>query len=206
MGKWVSILGLVLILSANLSYGGELSPVSTSSEAKAQRWGIGIHGGYFGVPDFILDKVFVEHPSVSGSTFGIEARYYGDKGPDRVFNWLFSLDYGKFSGDGYWRAEEGDDLEYGKIDVSLISLTATALWSILPTKPVNPYIGIGLGVGLLKGTGKSKDEPEESVSATIPVLHIPIGLNIKASDKFHISIEGGFRDGFYAGGGARILF
>ena len=206
MGKWISIVGLVLVLFTNLSYGEELSLASTSSAAKAQRWGIGIHGGYFGVPDFILDRVFAEHPSVSGSTFGIEARYYGDKGPDRIFNWLFSLDYGKFSGDGYWKEEEGDDLEYGKIDVSLISFTATALWNILPTKPVNPYIGIGIGVGLLKGTGKSQDEPEESVSATIPVLHIPIGLNIKASDKFHINLEGGFRDGFYGIGGARMLF
>lgn len=200
MKKGVFILVLILVLSAGLSYGEELAP-----KEKPQRWGIGIHGGYFGVPDFILDEVFIEHPSVKGSTFGIEARYYGDKGPDRVFNWLFSLDYGKFSGDGYWRVEEGEDLEYGKIDASLISLTATALWNILPTKPVNPYIGIGLGIGYLKGKGKSEDE-EKSVSATIPVLHIPVGLNIKASDKFHIIIEGGFRDGFYGGGGARILF
>lgn len=204
MKRWIFISGLVLVLSASLSYGEELSPVRKGSAS--QRWGIGIHGGYFGVPNFIFDKIFAEHPSVSGSTLGIEARYYGDKGPDRIFNWVFSLDYGTFSGDGNWRKEEKDKLKYGKIDVSLISLTATALWNILPTQPVNPYIGIGIGVGQFKGKGKSEGEPEESVSATVPVLHIPVGLNIKASDNFHISIEGGFRDGFYATGGARLLF
>ncbi|MEK6692397.1 MAG: hypothetical protein AABY44_03110 [Nitrospirota bacterium] len=202
MGKFIAVFVFVLglVLSANPSYGEE-----ATSKEKSQRWGIGFHAGYFGMPDFVLDRFFAEHPSVSGATMGIDIKYYGDNGQDRSFNWLFSLDYGKFSGDGYWKVEEGDALEYGEIEGSLISLTATAIWNIFPTKMLNPYLGIGLGVGYLDGVGRTRDE-EEEVSQFVPVVHIPIGLNLKASEKFHLNVEGGFRDGIYMVGGIRILF
>jgi opacity protein-like surface antigen len=203
MAKKARLLSLgILVLtvfSLNPSWADEIP--QKAEEKKG--WGIGVKGGYFGVPDFVLDRIFEEHPSVSGSTFGIEARYYGRT--DKVFNLSLSLDYGTFSSDGYWRKEAADERKYGKIEGSLVSLTATAIWNILPTKTVNPYLGIGLGVGQLKGTGKSEDE-EESVSATVPVLHIPLGINIRPSDRFHIDLEGGFRDGIYGTGGLRILF
>ena len=190
---------VLMVFYSNLSWAEEATQIA---EAKTG-WGIGVHGGYFGVPNFVLDNIFEEHPSVSGTTLGLEARYYGRA--DKVFNLSLSLDYGTFSSDGYWKKEAADKRKYGKIDGSLASLTATAIWNMLPSKTVNPYLGIGLGVGQLKGTGKSEGE-EENVSATVPVLHIPVGINIRPSDSFHIDIEGGFRDGIYGTGGIRILF
>lgn len=186
----------VLFAAADFSYGEE-NPIHP--------WSFGVHAGYFGIPDIVLDKVFAKHPSVSGTTLGIESRYYGETGPNRILNWAFSVDYGVIEGTGDWESSEGEGVENGKITASLLSFTATAIWNAFPTRAVNPYFGIGLGAGFIKGEGKS-DVKTESVSKIIPVLHVPLGVNFKVSDDIHIGIEGGLRGGIYAVGEARYLF
>lgn len=178
------------------------------------RSGIGVRAGFFGIPNRILDYFVYEHPEVKGESFAFEVRSYGHKGPKSVFSGIYSLEYSKMRGEGPWRDQEGHRTLTGRGDVTQVSLTATILMNIFPSSPVHIYMGGGVGVGKISiwyegsyvdelGTEITDDYKEDRI---IPVAHIPVGIIINLKNRFEIRIEGGFKNGFYAGAGVVLNF
>ena len=181
---------------------------------KVPKAGIGFRASAFGIPNQILDLFIYEHPEIEGQSYAFEIRSYGSKGPKGVFSGLYSLEYSKMTGEGPWRDEQEHRRLDGKGEISQVSLTATIIMSIFPHSPVHLYIGGGLGIGKIsiwyEGTYTDElgteitDRYEED--RIIPVAHVPVGLAFNIKDKFEIRIEGGFKNGFYLGGGIVFNF
>jgi opacity protein-like surface antigen len=178
------------------------------------RSGIGVRGSAFGIPNQILDLFIYEHPEVRGESYAFEIRSYGSKGPRSVFSGVYSLEYSKMDGEGPWSDEEGHRTLNGIGEVKQLSLTATVLMNIFPSSPIHLYVGAGVGVGRISiwyegsyvdelGTEVTDSYEEDRI---IPVAHVPIGVIINYRDKVELRIEGGFKNGFYAGAGVVINF
>lgn len=193
---------IVLLVSWNL-FGGDVP-----------RSGIGVRASVFGIPNKILDYFIYEHPEVKGESFAFEIRSYGRKGPKSLFSGVYGLEYSKMRGEGPWRDQEGHRTLTGRGDVTQVSLTATILMNIFPSSPVHIYMGGGVGVGKISiwyegsyvdelGTEITDDYKEDRI---IPVAHIPVGIIINLKNRFEIRIEGGFKNGFYAGAGVVLNF
>lgn len=178
------------------------------------RSGIGVRGSAFGIPNQILDLFIYEHPEIRGESFAIEIRSYGSKGPRSVFSGVYSLEYSKMDGEGPWSDEEGHRTLNGVGEVKQLSFTATVLMNIFPSSPIHLYIGAGLGVGRISiwYEGNYVDELGTVISDSyeenriIPVGHVPVGVIINYRDKIELRIEGGFKNGFYAGAGLVVNF
>jgi hypothetical protein len=179
------------------------------------KWAVGFRAGGFGVPDFILDKFAFEHPTLGGYSFSFEVRSYGAKGHRSSIGALFSLEYNKMDGKGFWRENEDSRQLDVEGELSQVNLTATVLIGIFPNWVVHPYIGFGLGVGrasLWSEGVYTDDDPGTAIKETyvksliIPVVHIPIGLMINISNKVEIRIEAGFKNGLYLSGAAVYNF
>ncbi len=181
---------------------------------KVPRSGVGVRGSAFGIPNQILDIFVYQHPEVRGESYAFELRSYGSKGPQSVFSGIYSLEYSKMRGEGPWSDEIGHRTLTGKGEVTQLNLTATIIMSIFPGSPVHPYIGGGLGVGKIdiwyEGTYTDElgtevtDRYEEG--RIIPVVHVPVGIIINIKNRLEIRIEGGFKNGFYAGAGVVLNF
>lgn len=46
----------------------------------------------------------------------------------------------------------------------------------------------------------------KSVPPVVPIIHLLVGMNFKISDEFSVRVDGGFRDGFYAGATGHYFF
>jgi hypothetical protein len=182
--------------------------------AKVPKAGIGFRGSAFGIPNQLLDLLVYEHPEIKGQSYAFEIWSYGSKGPKGVFSGLYSFEYSKMSGEGPWRDEQDHRRLEGEGEITQISLTATIVMNILPRSPVNLYIGGGLGVGRVSiwyegtytdevGTQITEKYEEDRI---IPVVHVPIGIAFNIGNRAKIRVEGGFRNGFYAGGGITFNF
>ncbi len=180
----------------------------------APRAGFGLRASAFGVPDQVLDLFIYEHPQVRGQSYALELRSYGRKGPRSVFSGVYSLEYSKMDGEGPWRDEEGHRTLVGSGEVTQWSFTATVLMNIFPSLPVHPYLGAGIGIGKISiwYEGSYTDEVGTQITdryeedRIIPVVHVPIGIAINIRDRFEVRIEGGFKNGFYAGAGLSVNF
>ena len=114
--------------------------------------GFAVRGGAYGVPDWILDILFEEHPSVDGTMVGVEIRHFGKGGPSGIFSIALTLDAGSTDGFGIWREGTGDPRVIGGGAVDLVAGTVTAYWDIKPSSTLHPYFGLGLGLGYAEGT------------------------------------------------------
>ena len=181
---------------------------------KIANFGAGIRVGYFGIPNPLLDLFLYEHPNLSGSSFAFELRSFGAKGPKSVFSGVYSFEYSTMEGAGPWRINQDDRRLDATGEISQLSLTATVVLNVFPMFPVNPYIGAGIGVGRIQisAQGSYKDELGTEIKDTyltsrfIPIGHIPVGVRFNIKDKVEIRVEGGFKNGFYFGGGLVYIF
>ena len=179
------------------------------STIRPPRSGVGLRVSAFGIPEVLMDAFLYEHPGVSGQGFTFEIRSYGSKGPRSVFSGVFALEYSRMTGEGYWRETQQEIRKYGSGEVSQISATATILMHIFPRMPVHPYVGAGIGLGRISvwSEGVHSDELGTEVKDTyrenmiIPVGHLPVGIIARLGRNFEIRLEGGFKNGFYLGGG-----
>lgn len=184
------------------------------SSDEVPRAAVGLRFSAFGVPNSLVDQFIYEHPSISGSSFAFEYRSFGKKGPLSSVSKVISLEYSHLSGAGPYREEEDNIQMIGEGEVSQVSLTYTILVSIAPHWTVHPYFGIGLGVGKVSlwSEGSYENELGNIIKDTytkdmiIPVAHIPLGLMININNQMEIRLEGGFKNGFYFGGGAAYNF
>lgn len=200
MFRVIPVLIMILFFSSSLS-----------AVDNIPRWAVGMKFGGFGLPNFLLDKFAYEHPTLMGHAVSFEVRSYGVKGHRSSIGALFSLEYNKMDGKGFWREEEGNRQLDVEGELSQVNLTATVLIGIFPSFVVHPYVGFGLGVGraYIWSEGFYTDEdPDLAVKETyvkdliVPVVHIPLGIMINISNRVEVRIEVGFKNGFYLSGGA----
>jgi hypothetical protein len=185
-----------------------------ADEAKISQFGAGIRGGTFGIPSALLDLIFFEHPQLKGNSFAFEIHSYGNKGPKSVFSGIYSLEYSRMEGNGYFRNEQFNNRLLGSGEITQISFTATILMHIFPSSPIHPYIGGGIGIGRMSiwAEGVHKDELGTTIRDTfekktfVPVGHIPVGVMGNIKDKFLVRMEIGFKNGFYFGGSVVVNF
>ncbi|MFQ6081976.1 MAG: hypothetical protein ACE5WD_01295 [Candidatus Aminicenantia bacterium] len=170
------------------------------------KWSFGIGGGWFGIPKEILDSLTYQCPSIEGATYGTRLEY--EEGAGNVISTIFllSLNYGEMDGSGIWQFEKKSKAIKGRINFTQYSITISTVFNFFDHSPINPYLGIGLGVGKLnifvagQLVQNIEVEEEDEVSLILPVLHIPLGLRFKIKDVLNIKIETGFQNGFYASG------
>jgi hypothetical protein len=173
--------------------------------ADGTSWGFIARGGYFGLPDVIADQLFSQHPEVDGTIYGGEIRLHGAGGGRGLFSVGFGLDYGETSAYGIWQTDSSSAPQAGSGDITMLALTVTCYWNILPAAPVHPYVGLGLGVGYFEGTIQEEADVVE-VSTLLPVLHVPFGLALELGEHLQLALEARIVNGIAAGGLLQLRF
>jgi hypothetical protein len=178
------------------------------------RYSVGLRAGAYGIPNTILRHYLFEHPNISGHSIAFEIRNMGSKGPQSTLNFIFAFEYINMSGEGLWREEEEHFQKNGIGAIDQLTLSTTMIINIFPRWVAHPYIGLGVGIGKIAiwAEGSYTDNQGLILKDTfrenrvIPVLHLPLGLIIHAGNTFEIKLEGGFKNGFYVGGGIAYKF
>ena len=168
-------------------------------------WGVLLRGGYFGVPNFIADELFYQHPDIAGSSIGAEIRYHGEDGGRGVASIGLAVDYATAKADGIWQKEESDTPAPAAGEVEMLAFTLTGYWSLFPSWYLHPYVGIGIGVAHATGYYVDEDERKDA-DYWVPVLHIPVGLAVELGERLQLAIEGRFIDGIAIGGALQVRF
>lgn len=168
-------------------------------------WGIVLRGGYFGMMDEIADRLFRQHPKISGQTYGAEYRYHGEGGGRGATSVGVAFDYCTVSADGIWQSDETHAPESGGGDMKLLTLTVTGYASLLPSWYVHPYVGIGIGAGYAEGSYRDGSELVK-VTYLVPVLHVPVGLAVEVNKRLQLAVEARFLDGVTLGGSLQLRF
>lgn len=166
-------------------------------------WGIVLRGAYFGLQDQIADRLFRQHPKISGMTYGAEYRYQGEDGAASWTSVGVAFDYCSVKADGLWQSDATRAPEAGGGDFRLYALTLTGYWNIFPTWYVHPYLGIGIGAAYAEGSYQDGTELVK-VSYLVPVVHVPVGLAIEFGPRFQLAVEGRFLDGVALGGSLQL--
>ncbi len=169
------------------------------------RWGLIGRYGYYGVPDWLLDMLFEEHPSVDGTIAGAELRYYGESGPEGLFSVGLTLDVGSSEGIGVWQEDKGDAVVVGGGEVDIASAALSLYFDFWPESPLHPYLGLGLGAAWAEGRYE-RDGEQVTVEEFVPAVHIPVGLLLNLGNHFGIALEARVIDGFSWGGNLQLRF
>ena len=168
-------------------------------------WGLLVRGGYFGLPNSIVDLLFVKHPDVEGSSSGAEIRYHGNGGGRGIASIGLAIDSGAAKADGVWQEEESSKPTTANGEIDMLAITLTGYWSLFPSWYVHPYIGIGIGVAHVKGFYKNEIDRFDA-DIWIPALHVPVGLAIELGKHVQLTAEGRFINGIAIGGALQVRF
>ncbi len=180
--------------------------LTTGAAAAAEPlWGVGLRLGSFGVPDLILDRIFAEHPTVSGDLVGAELRYYGNGGPRGALSLALTVDQGTASADGIWRRHPDDDGVTGRGEVSLLAATLTVYWDLFAASPVHPFLGLGIGYARMWGSYE-EDGIAVHVREDLPAVHLPVGLAVQLGRYLTLRGEARVLNGFSLGGNLMLNF
>jgi hypothetical protein len=191
-----------------------LSIILPAADSKVFRYGAGIRISSFGIPNALLDLALYEHPQLKGTAMCFETYSYGDNGPHSLFSGVYSLEYSRISGEGYFRVEQYNNRFFGSGEITQLNITATILMHIFPASPIHPYVGAGIGIGRMSifAEGSYQDELGTTIRDSyqkkliVPVGHLPVGVIGNIRDKFLLRAEAGFKNGFYFGGSVAINF
>jgi hypothetical protein len=191
-----------------------LSVILPAADSKVFRYGAGIRFSSFGIPNALLDLALYEHPQLTGTSLAFETCSYGESGPTSVFSGVYSLEYSRIAGEGYFRVEQYNNRFFGSGEITQLNITASILMHIFPTSPIHPYIGAGIGLGRMTifAEGSYQDELGTTIRDSyqkkllVPVGHLPVGVIGNIRDKFMLRAEAGFKNGFYFGGSVAINF
>jgi len=203
----VFVAGLVLTLcaaAAGIACAAEKGPKETRKEDNTA-WGVLVRDGYFGLPNFIADKLFAQHPDIAGTSYGAEIRYHGAGGGRGIASIGLAIDSAMARADGTWRQNESDRPVQGGGEISMFAITVTGYWSLFPSWYVHPYFGLGIGVADIKGFYTSETERVEA-HEWAPALHIPIGLALELGEHLQLAVEGRFIDGIAIGSSLQVRF
>lgn len=204
---------ICLIFAVNLLFFQPCLAQQVKTKSSFSTWSLGGGGGWFGVPKEVMDRFVYESPKLDGTMYGLKLGYEQGSGSFLSTSYIFSFFYQKMSGQGVWRyKKDSDAITNGEVDFTQYSASMSIHVNLFDFSPINPYIGVGLGIGkanaLVKGQlVESIDvEEEQEYDMYVPVFCLPVGLRLKFKEAFNIKIEGGFQNGFYAGGFLSVYF
>ena len=204
-----TIIIITILIMYNFAFAQKSAQESRISSA---RWALGVGGGWYGMPQEIMNKLVYESPALNGNTYFIKISY--EEGIKSFVSTVFqfSFVYEKMSGSGIWQYKRSWDSIKGSIDLTQYLLNVSAIFNFFNNLPLNPYLGIGLGIGKLNIFVRGqlvKDievEEQDEIGIYTPVLYTPLGLRLKIDDLFDIKAEAGFQSGFYISGILSIYF
>lgn len=179
--------------------------VAETGKADDTSWGLLIRGGYFGLPNFIADELFYQHPKIAGYNLGAEIRYHGESGGRGVSSIGLAFETATARTDGDWRKNESDVPKSAQGEISMLAFTLTGYWSLFPSWYVHPYFGIGIGVAHVKGFYKDESERIDA-DVWIPAVHVPVGVAVELGKRFQLTAEGRFINGIAIGGALQVRF
>ena len=179
--------------------------VKAESEEDDTSWGLLVRGGYFGLPSFIADELFVRHPAVKGSSIGAEIRYHGEGGGRGIASIGLAVDSATCKADGEWQQNETSEIKTASGDISMLAITVTGYWSLFPSWYVHPYFGLGIGAARVKGYYKNETDRVDA-DVWIPALHVPLGLAIELGKRWQLTVEGRVINGVAIGGALQVRF
>ncbi len=181
----------------------------------SEEFGIGLRLRNVRLPQALLE-LFVERAAAGISQVGI-----GVEGIRRTGNLELSvgLEWDSLSAeDGVW-IEKGEQIPRDEPDFvrfdgfGWITLDAMAAWHRPLSERVSLRYGAGLGLGILLGEvlrtdyactgpeidscrtrpGGKVDAPEEDIPPVFPVINLVVGVQVKATERITINLEGGLR-------------
>lgn len=202
----IFVAGLVLTLcatAAGTAFALEKEPVTTKEDDTS--WGVLVRGGYFGVPNFVADELFTQHPDVEGSSYGAEIRYHGNGGGRGIASIGLAVDSGTAKADGMWQEKATDKIVKANGEFEVMAIALTGYWSLFPSWYVHPYFGLGIGAAHFKGFYKNETERVDA-DVWIPAVHIPVGLAVELGKYLQLAVEGRFIDGIAIGGALQVRF
>jgi opacity protein-like surface antigen len=168
-------------------------------EPRQPRWGVGFRYGATGASSLVLDLAFDEHPSVSGSVYGVEVRYYGEQGSKSTSSVAFSVDFLDFEAggaDGKWQEDADSDVYTGGGDMKLTTYTFTAYHDFFAGMPIHPYAGFGIGYA--KGSGNVTLTSYKEIKTYSPkdllAIHIPVGVTMNIGRHATVRAEARYLD------------
>lgn len=177
-----------------------------------RNWSLGGGGGWFGIPVEVMEIFVYKSPKLEGETYALKIAYDQGQGGFLSTTYLFSLIYARMSGSGGWQHKENSEEIGGDVDFTQYGATMSLIVNLFDFSSINPYLGVGLGVGIADVYVKGQlvedidVEEEDDFSQFVPVLCLPVGLRLKFKNMFNIKIEGGFQNGFYVNGFLSIYF
>lgn len=177
-------------------------PPATRDRKDDTTWGLLIRGGVFDLPGVIKDALFIKHPEeIDGPILGAEIRYHGEDGGRGAASIGVSFDSVTATGTGEWQHTDSKRTMIGYGEVTVMAVTVTGYWSLLPSWYVHPTIGIGIGVAHATGHYQDDADRNQWVDADywIPAVHVPVGLAIELGKGLQLTIEGRFIDGISIG-------
>ncbi|MGB9736137.1 MAG: OmpA family protein [bacterium] len=199
MKKSYCVILVIFVLLLTLARTAKSEPTAEPTA----RSGISVNAGWTGLPSFVKSAINKSTDSTykaEGNTIGISYISYGSKGPNGVFSGRYSLTYSHFR-------SLPNKSNFTASNADMFMFDVAEILTILPSKPVNLYTGIGMGWGVVKvyhwnipvdptvDPEKVKDLEDKigKYPLPFPIIYIPIGINIKVYD-FIISAEAGIRD------------
>lgn len=192
-------------MAAPLESPAAAAPASTGGEDETT-WGVLLRGGYFGVPDFIADELFLQHPEVEGESFGAELRYHGAGGGRGVASIGIAIDSATANADGIWQENESEKSVEARGEISMIAVALTGYWSLFPSWYVHPYVGLGIGFAHARGYYYKVGVERVDADVWIPVVHVPVGVAVELGKYLQLAVEGRFVDGIAIGGALQVRF
>ena len=221
-----------------------------------EKWEVGIHYSYW---SFNVAKSFFEDSftpdfedydpdkgslgfNSDGNNYGIEIRFFpgGKKGSFSIgisyernyFNLDFSGEYNDINDDG----NPYEASASGSLELAPHSFNIGIRWELWPGSSIHPFIGIGLGAGLLNGTVKYQTETityvpgNTEVEVTddemtlkefleeleddgdgfplsfFPIIHIHLGVRGEITQNLYLLAEMSVYDGIMFRGGIAYRF
>ncbi len=166
-------------------------------------YSFGVGYDSFTIPERLYSESLIQSNPISGNGITIRFRKYGREGINSAYINEFVVRFYGISTGGYWQLNDDDYVYqiYGKLNI--VSISYSKIIQILPSLPLTPYVGIGIGAGMVSlnsyyvkyGRHGEEQEPYKYESL-LPIIRIPIGIAGRFKD-FEINVEFGIENGIY---------
>lgn len=154
------LMGVALVALVTMGSGAAQAQTASTGQVVAKdgdrpEWIVQAHGRAVGIPGFILDIWFDQRSGTwtdgqSNLGAGVRVTWLREESNELSL----ALDWANLSmPSAFWKekTEPDNTADFTAIDAQLITLTFISHWSWHPKPWITPYVGGGLGVGLVRG-------------------------------------------------------